>query len=384
MPSKSKKQGPPKIGASFSSIGHNSFNKHNRYLDCGSILTDRQLECIKSHKYASEGTTLLDPVAPNMLTLFGLMCNLIPSTLLFVYSNGGKDPCPRVLYLFVALGLFIYQTLDAIDGKQARRTQSSSPLGELFDHGCDAITCVIIGLQALVVVQAGRDPWIMFTGYFTVIATYYCAHWQTYVTGRLRFGYLDVTEAQVSLIIVYITCFIWQNNYWNFEIGSDEFSITLRSLFATLLICGCMRAIVDSITVISKGGVGIQGSSIANSSIISPLFQYLLILVIAYTISHKSNSHLFENYPILYLFTFGLVWCKYTDILIVMDSILIGPCMLLVNQYLGYILPEHIVLYLSCVFCLFDLLRYCVRICTEISQSLGIYCFSLKKREVSN
>uniref|UniRef100_A0A453R2M1 Uncharacterized protein n=1 Tax=Aegilops tauschii subsp. strangulata TaxID=200361 RepID=A0A453R2M1_AEGTS len=26
-------------------------------------------------------------------------------------------------------------TFDAVDGKQARRTSSSSPLGELFDHG---------------------------------------------------------------------------------------------------------------------------------------------------------------------------------------------------------------------------------------------------------
>jgi hypothetical protein len=26
-------------------------------------------------------------------------------------------------------------TFDAVDGKQARRTNSSSPLGELFDHG---------------------------------------------------------------------------------------------------------------------------------------------------------------------------------------------------------------------------------------------------------
>jgi ethanolaminephosphotransferase len=34
-------------------------------------------------------------------------------------------------------------TLDAIDGKQARRTGSSSALGELFDHGCDAISCRI-------------------------------------------------------------------------------------------------------------------------------------------------------------------------------------------------------------------------------------------------
>lgn len=27
---------------------------------------------------------------------------------------------------------------DCMDGKQARRTGSSSPLGQLFDHGCDA------------------------------------------------------------------------------------------------------------------------------------------------------------------------------------------------------------------------------------------------------
>jgi phosphatidylglycerophosphate synthase len=33
------------------------------------------------------------------------------------------------------IGLFIYQSLDAIDGKQARRTGQSGPLGELFDHG---------------------------------------------------------------------------------------------------------------------------------------------------------------------------------------------------------------------------------------------------------
>lgn len=28
----------------------------------------------------------------------------------------------------------------SIDGKQARRTRSSSPLGQLFDHGCDALS----------------------------------------------------------------------------------------------------------------------------------------------------------------------------------------------------------------------------------------------------
>lgn len=34
-----------------------------------------------------------------------------------------------------AIGLFAYQSFDAIDGKQARRTGMAGPLGEMFDHG---------------------------------------------------------------------------------------------------------------------------------------------------------------------------------------------------------------------------------------------------------
>ena len=47
---------------------------------------------------------------------------------------------PMYAYVLCAVGVFVYQTLDAIDGKQARRTGSNSPLGELFDHGCDAVS----------------------------------------------------------------------------------------------------------------------------------------------------------------------------------------------------------------------------------------------------
>jgi phosphatidylglycerophosphate synthase len=33
-----------------------------------------------------------------------------------------------------------YTILDCLDGKHARRTNTSSPLGQLFDHGCDALS----------------------------------------------------------------------------------------------------------------------------------------------------------------------------------------------------------------------------------------------------
>lgn len=54
------------------------------------------------------------------------------------------EPCaPRWLFFTFAIGLFVYQSLDAIDGKQARRTGTSGPLGELFDHGCDALNTTV-------------------------------------------------------------------------------------------------------------------------------------------------------------------------------------------------------------------------------------------------
>lgn len=42
-----------------------------------------------------------------------------------------------------------YQTMDAIDGKQARRTGSAGPLGQLFDHGCDSISTTFICMSIM-------------------------------------------------------------------------------------------------------------------------------------------------------------------------------------------------------------------------------------------
>jgi hypothetical protein len=50
-----------------------------------------------------------------------------------------KD-CPPWVYASWAVGLFLYQTFDAVDGSQARRTHQSGPLGELFDHGMEIVT----------------------------------------------------------------------------------------------------------------------------------------------------------------------------------------------------------------------------------------------------
>lgn len=56
----------------------------------------------------------------------------------FVPSYSGE--APTWVYVLNFATTLIYMHLDCLDGKQARRTGSSTPLGQLFDHGCDALT----------------------------------------------------------------------------------------------------------------------------------------------------------------------------------------------------------------------------------------------------
>lgn len=43
---------------------------------------------------------------------------------------------------------------------------------------------------------------------------FYCAHWQTYVSGTLRFGKVDVTEAQCTIMTIHIISAIFGPDIW--------------------------------------------------------------------------------------------------------------------------------------------------------------------------
>ena len=94
---------------------------------------------------------------------------------------------PQWSYLLFVVGLFIYQSLDAVDGKQARRTQSATPLGELFDHGCDALSALMMGIACGSAASLGDFPTFYPVACFVVLSLFYCSHWQAFVCGKLTF-----------------------------------------------------------------------------------------------------------------------------------------------------------------------------------------------------
>ena len=122
------------------------------------IDTEKKRQNLKDHKYAGadEGLSYIycynplavkfvswlpKTIAPNTLTLLGFANTLIPLTVLFAVC--GCDlygTIPNWFMFLQAWCYFTYRMLDEMDGKQARATQNSSPLGLIFDHGCDSFT----------------------------------------------------------------------------------------------------------------------------------------------------------------------------------------------------------------------------------------------------
>jgi len=96
-------------------------------------------------------------VAPNVITLLGLGFIVANLGLQVYYDPLLEGTAPSWVYYGHAIGLFLYQTLDNVDGRQARRTGSSSALGHAFDHTIDSLNCVLSGILQVAAIGAGNS-----------------------------------------------------------------------------------------------------------------------------------------------------------------------------------------------------------------------------------
>ncbi|CAM9870557.1 unnamed protein product [Pylaiella littoralis] len=204
-----------------------------RRRDGAAVLSNQDLDMIAAYKYKPGAYTHLDDLltpfwnwavtllplwmAPNLVTFIGLAGTCLASLLLTSYSPGldGED-VPRWCSLLFAVSLFFYQTLDAIDGKQARRTNSSSPLGQLFDHGCDAAVKVLCSVAMCATLGTGPTPSAMVI-FCIVEGVFYMAQWEEYHTGTLNWsnGYMGVTESQLVQMGLFVVTACFGKGVWS-------------------------------------------------------------------------------------------------------------------------------------------------------------------------
>uniref|UniRef100_A0A8C9GVJ0 Cholinephosphotransferase 1 n=1 Tax=Piliocolobus tephrosceles TaxID=591936 RepID=A0A8C9GVJ0_9PRIM len=336
-------------------------------------LSAAQLRRLEEHRYSAAGVSLLEPplqlywtwllqwiplwMAPNSITLLGLAVNVVTTLVLISYCPTATEEAPYWTYLLCALGLFIYQSLDAIDGKQARRTNSCSPLGELFDHGCDSLSTVFMAVGASIAARLGTHPdWLFFCSFIGMFV-FYCAHWQTYVSGVLRFGKVDVTEIQIALVIVFVLSAFGGATMWDYTIPILE--IKLKILPVLGFLGGVIFSCSNYFHVILHGGVGKNGSTIAGTSVLSPGLHIGLIIILAIMIYKKSATDVFEKHPCLYTLMFGCVFAKVSQKLVIahmtkselylQDTVFLGPGLLFLDQYFNNFIDEYVVLWIAMV-----------------------------------
>ena len=119
---------------------------------CISPLSQELLENLKNFKYKSTDESILyhkcmSPclnqlvnylprnIAPNLIKFISLCFNILAAIISF--TDEGFDFSYKLKSsTCIIIGIFqlIYQLLDNIDGKQARRTGNSTPFGMLMDH----------------------------------------------------------------------------------------------------------------------------------------------------------------------------------------------------------------------------------------------------------
>uniref|UniRef100_A0A8C7D0H6 Ethanolaminephosphotransferase 1 n=1 Tax=Oncorhynchus kisutch TaxID=8019 RepID=A0A8C7D0H6_ONCKI len=185
-------------------------------------------------------------LAPNLITFNGFMFLVFNFLMLSFYDYhfdaSGMPPAVCLcgagcVWVWCRLCVGVVQVLDGVDGKQARRTNSSTPLGELFDHGLDSWACVFFVATVYSIFGRGPSGVGVATLYYilwVVLFSFILSHWEKYNTGILflPWGY-DISQVTISIVYIF-TAMVgvetwYEPIWWNFH---------YRDLF-TFMILGC-------------------------------------------------------------------------------------------------------------------------------------------------
>ena len=153
-------------------------------------------------------------LAPNMVTLLGFFFIIFNVALLSLTDPSlTGPPHPWISYSY-AFGVWAYSTMDNIDGKQARRTGTSSGLGELFDHGIDSLNCTLASLLETSAMGLGATRLGAFTALIPTLPMFFST-WETYHTHTLYLGYFNgPTEGLILASAIMIVSGLYGPQIW--------------------------------------------------------------------------------------------------------------------------------------------------------------------------
>ncbi|KAI4339428.1 hypothetical protein MLD38_024375 [Melastoma candidum] len=343
--------------------------------------------------------------SPNMITLTGFLFLVTSALLGYIYSPQLDTPPPRWVNFAHGLLLFLYQTFDAVDGKQARRTNSSSPLGELFDHGCDALACAFESMAFGSTAMCGRYS---FWFWFISAVPFYFATWEHYFTNTLILPVINgPTEGLMLIYVCHCFTAVVGSEWWVQPFGEavpifgwfpfiSEITMFKAALFI-MIAGGVIPTVLFNIQNVYKVVQSRKGNMLLALAMLYP-FAVLLGGVLAW--DYLSPSDIMGNYPHLLLLGTGLAFGFMVGRMILSHlcdepkGLKTHMCMSLL--YLPFALAnaltaklldgvplvdESWVLLGYCLFTAGLYLHFATSVIQEITTALGINCFRITRKE---
>eukprot|EP00058_Branchiostoma_floridae_P026021 XP_002611511.1 hypothetical protein BRAFLDRAFT_63854 [Branchiostoma floridae] len=194
------------------------------------VLSEAQLKRLKEYKFKSEGKSLLEPVlqdfsgyllekiiplwvAPNVISFLGLAALVVATLPLFLYCPTATEEVPWWFYTTCIAGLFTIQTLDNMDGLQARRAGSGSPIGAVVDSACDITAFVAIAMQL------GTSPEFMFYWHLLCFCIDFSMYWKNGFFDVLCYELFESNEYLAVAMMIHLVSAIFGPAAWSTQVA---------------------------------------------------------------------------------------------------------------------------------------------------------------------
>ncbi|KAM6498880.1 Choline/ethanolaminephosphotransferase [Amanita muscaria] len=378
-------------------------------------------------------------VAPNTITLTGLLIVIVNFLTLLFYDaeyltlqRGAPSPPPNWLYFTWAIGLFAYQSLDAIDGKQARRTGMAGPLGEMFDHGCDALNTTLEVIMSLYALNLGRSWWTV-AALIGTHANFYLTTWEEYHTGQLYLGvFSGPVEGILMIIAIYIFTGISGPSFWDRPLSSffpflssipflshihlpslpyfPSYSspiplsdLPLNVSFMVFSMFAVGFNIFTSYSNVRKATRSTQGSSLSHPLLyLLPFFGPLLLSLWLVQPSPEGSTLLYSPLFLPLICSWGLQFAHLVGKIIlshvtkmpfpVWDPVWLVTLAAVLELWLTRVFGVQpiiqfssarttVFVYATLVVSLFEYARFCHKVIRDVTEHLGIACFTVRKKD---
>ncbi|KAF2835547.1 Choline/ethanolaminephosphotransferase [Patellaria atrata CBS 101060] len=387
-------------------------------------VSEEALAHLKTYKYSSVDKSLISRyilkhywntfvevlplwVAPNMVTLLGFFFIIGNVGILELYIPDFVGPAPSWVYYSFAFGLWMYSTMDNVDGKQARRTGTSSGLGELFDHGIDSLNCTLASMLEVAAMGYGSTKTGAFTCLIPCLPMFFST-WETYHTHTLYLGYFNgPTEGLILACTFMVLSGYYGPSIWSTPIVEHipslsaylDFDLSFRDLWVPILFGAFLIAHLPACVLNVARARRAQ-----NLPVLPLLLEWTPVIIFSLCctawLGSPYSTILSSNHLVLFCCTMSLVFGRMTTKIIlahltrqpfpywtVMLTPLIGGAVLVNLPYIGLGIPSVVenveTWYLRgyFVFAAIVYVRWATLVINSICAYLGINCLTIPAKK---